>query len=64
MENRLTEIEMTLAHQQKMIDELNEVIIDQAKEISALQNKTRILKESMNQEFMKKDEDETPPPHY
>jgi SlyX protein len=64
MENRLTEIEMTLAHQQKMIDELNDVIIEQSKEIAALQNKTRVLKESMDQSIMKKEEDETPPPHY
>ena len=64
MENRLMDIEMTLAHQQKMLDELNEVVISQAKEIEALKVKAKVLKESMNQEFMKKDEDETPPPHY
>ena len=64
MEDRLTDIEITIAHQQKMIDELNDVIISQGKEIDALKHKAMLLKESMNQEFMKKEEEETPPPHY
>lgn len=64
MEDRLIEIEMTLTHQQQMIDELNEVVIEQAKEINALKIKAKLLKESMNQQMIKKEEDETPPPHY
>ena len=48
MEDKLIDIEITLAHQQKMIDELNEVIIEQGKEIESLKVKARILKESMN----------------
>lgn len=61
---RLIDIETTLAHQQRMIDELNEVIIEQGKEITALKKKTKLLKESMNQQLVKNLEDETPPPHY
>lgn len=64
MENKIIDIEITLAHQQKMIDELNDVVIEQGKEIESLKVKARVLKETMSQQLMKNEEDETPPPHY
>ncbi len=64
VEDRFIELETKLAHQEKMLDELNEVIIAQGKEIDALKDKTRIMKESMNQEPIKDSAEETPPPHY
>lgn len=64
MEDRITELETKMTHQEKMIDELNDVVIQQGKEIEALKVKARVLKESMSQQLLKNEEDETPPPHY
>lgn len=64
MEERIKEIEMQIAHQQRMIDELNEVVFEQSKEIEALKRNAKILKESISQQLVKDFAEETPPPHY
>ena len=64
LDNRLTEIEIVLANQEKMLDELNEVVIKQGKTIDALIKQTKLLKESIPQDFVKPLSEETPPPHY
>ncbi|MCV6599377.1 MAG: SlyX family protein [Alphaproteobacteria bacterium] len=64
MEDRIKELEMQISHQQKIIDELSDVVFEHSKEILNLKNKTELLKESMNQQLVKDFAEETPPPHY
>ncbi len=64
LENRLMEIEMALANQEKMLDDLNEVIIRQGKIIDALEKQTKLIKEALPQDIVKPLNEEVPPPHY
>ena len=62
---RLTSIETALAHQQKALDELSEVAINQGKLIDSLVRQNAWLKEALlEQEIVKPLSEETPPPHY
>ncbi len=64
LEDRITEIEIVLTNQEKMLDDLNEVVIRQEKTIDVLVKQIKQLKESMPQDFVKPASEETPPPHY
>lgn len=64
LESRLIEIETALANQEKMLDDLNEVIIKQGKIIDNLTKQTKLIKESLPQDLVKPLSEETPPPHY
>ncbi len=63
-EERFINIEMLLTEQQKMLDDLNDVIIFQQKEIQALKKEHKILKDLINDANVKALSEETPPPHY
>lgn len=65
-ESRLVEIEMALANLERTVDDLNEVIIRQGKDISILQKQNHYLIEALknSQNAVKPLEEETPPPHY
>ena len=64
LENRLIEIEMALANQEKVIDDLNEIDIQQGKVLDALAKQVKLIKETMPQDVVKPLNEETPPPHY
>jgi len=66
MEDKITEIETMLAYQQKVIDELNEVVSEQTKDIMSLKNRLNATQKSLEEanSRIKDIEDETPPPHY
>lgn len=64
LEERLIEIEMALANQEKMLDDLNYVVINQGKIIDNLVKQTKLIKDSLPQDLVKPLEEETPPPHY
>ncbi len=64
LEERLIAIETALANQEKIVDDLNEVIIKQGKIIDELVKQTRLIKDSLPQDFVKPLSEETPPPHY
>lgn len=65
LEQRLMEIEMTIANQEKVIDELNEVVIEQSKMIDKLLKQNLFLADLIkNEEGVKPLSEETPPPHY
>ena len=64
LENRLIEIEMALANQEKVIDDLNEIVIQQGKVLDAFAKQVKLIKETMPQDFVKPLNEETPPPHY
>ena len=61
---QLIEIEMMLAHQQKAIDELSEMVIKHGKVIDHLQKQTDMLQTALEGDIVKPLSEETPPPHY
>lgn len=65
-EERFIDIEMALSNLERMVEDLNDVIIQQGKDISFLQKQNRLLIETIknNQSTVKALEEETPPPHY
>jgi len=65
MEKRLIEIEKRIAFQDNAIAELNLAIIAQQKHIKALETQLKSFKDQVSAgDLVKKQEDETPPPHY
>lgn len=64
LEERLIDIEMAIANQQKVIDDLNDVIIKQGKLIDMLGKENKFLLSIVNDDGVKPLSEETPPPHY
>lgn len=64
LEERLIAIEITLTNQERIIDDLNQVIIEQGKKIDFLQKQNKLLFERLDSETVKPLSEETPPPHY
>ena len=64
LEERLIEIETALANLEKTVDELNEVIVRQDKEIETLKKSHKYIAELVEAEVVKPLSEETPPPHY
>jgi uncharacterized coiled-coil protein SlyX len=65
-EQRLVDIEMAISNLERTVDDLNEVIIRQGKDIAFLQKQNHYLAEALRntQSVVKPLEEETPPPHY
>lgn len=64
LEDRLIEIESALANLEKVVDELNEVVIKQAKELDFLKKSNKYITQLVEVEVVKPLSEETPPPHY
>ncbi len=64
IENRLIDIEMAIANLQRVVDDLNDVVIKQGKAIDLLQKENKVLASMVNNENVKPLSEETPPPHY
>jgi len=64
LEDRLIEIESALANLEKLVDELNEVVIKQAKELDFLKKSNKYIAQLVEEEVVKPLSEETPPPHY
>lgn len=64
LDARLIAIESSLAVAEKVIDELNEVVIEQGKKIDVLVRQNRYLLSCLNDGAVKPQAEETPPPHY
>lgn len=64
IEERFMTIESAVAHSQRMIDEINEVVIEQAKKIDALIKHNMEIIAMFNQNEIRPLSEETPPPHY
>ena len=63
-EERLINIEIALANQERIIEDLNQVIISQGKQLYLLQKQTEMLVERLENGDVKPLSEETPPPHY
>lgn len=64
IEERFVNIEMIIANQERVIDDLNQVIIEQGKMIAALQKQNLYFLTQLDQDAIKPLSEETPPPHY
>jgi len=65
LDKRLIEIETIIAHQQKMLDDINHVLLEQNKIIDRLLKQNKYLSELIeNNSVVKPLNEETPPPHY
>ena len=64
LEQRKINIETALACQEKMLDEINQVVIEQAKMIDRLKLENQYLLDNLQREVVKPLSEETPPPHY
>ena len=64
IENRLIDIETAIANQDKIIDDLNQVVIMQGKQIDNLIKQNQYLLSVLEDETVKPLSEETPPPHY
>lgn len=64
--DRFVDIEMAISNLERMVEDLNEVIIRQGKDIAFLQKQNHYLTEALRnaQSTVKPEEEETPPPHY
>lgn len=64
IEDRLIDIEMAIANLQRIVDDLNDVVIQQGKTIDLLQKENKLLATMINSDNVKPLSEETPPPHY
>ena len=64
MDDRITELETKIAHQEKLLDELNEVVTGQWRDIDILKKKFVLLNEMIQQLDGKSSEADAPPPHF
>jgi len=67
MTERLADLEVQLTHQQRQLDELNELVYSQQQTLDIVSAELRQIKEQLQivlPSLTKEPEDETPPPHY
>jgi len=65
MQERLIELERKISYQDKLLQELNEVIFAMSKRLDQLESRQKALNDRLaNGNIVKHLEDETPPPHY
>mgnify|MGYP000820571007 CR=1 FL=1 len=64
LEERLVAIEVALANQERIVDDLNSVVIEQGKIIDKLVKQNQYLLNAIANDTVKPLSEETPPPHY
>ncbi|MBP5399943.1 MAG: SlyX family protein [Alphaproteobacteria bacterium] len=64
LEKRLVDIEINLTNQEKMLDELSDIIAEQAKTLDILKKQHEQLLRLWQENSVKPQNEETPPPHY
>ena len=62
-EERFIKIEMAIAEHEKVIEDLNQVIIEQGKAIDRLIKQNQFLLNALDENTVKPLSEETPPPH-
>lgn len=67
MDEKITDLEIRITHQEHHIEELDKVIIEQQKLIDRLNERLLFLEKrikNVTENNIKRPEDEAPPPHY
>ena len=64
MEDRLTDIEIALSEQERMIDDLSSEVLRLSKLVAALEKQVERLKAEREETLVKPLSEEPPPPHY
>ncbi len=65
MEDRMTAVEKKAAFQEHLLTQLNDALVNQQKKIMTLEQRVHALKDQLSsRDFVKRQEDEIPPPHY
>ena len=66
LETRVTDLEIQLTHQERTIDELNEVVTDQQRLLRKMETELAMVREQLlvAPSLVKETVDEEPPPHY
>ena len=64
MEKRLTEIEIYLAEQERVLEDLNTEVLRLSKQVGFLEKQIEQLKAEKEETLVKPLSEETPPPHY
>ena len=67
MELRIVDLEMRFMHQESTLQELNDVVISQQKQIDELSREVDLLKKQIkawSPSLIRDPSEETPPPHY
>ena len=64
MEDRIIELETRVAHQAKLLHELDEVVQDFGKLLDAISKRLRRVEEEQLQRRDEMEPHNTPPPHY
>ncbi len=62
--SRIDALEMLIAHQERSLAELNEVVASQWRKIDALDRLILQLREELQNSLPARDAPEPPPPHY
>lgn len=63
-EERLVNIEIAIANQERIIEDLNQVIIYQGNMLDKLTKQNQYLISTIGQDTVRPQNEETPPPHY
>ena len=65
MQQRMIELERKISYQDKLLQELNEVIVALNKRLDKLESRQKTMTDQLTSgNLVKRQEDETPPPHY
>ncbi len=64
LEKRLVDIEVFLANQERILDDLNAEVLRLSRLLSLLDQKIEALKDRSAEALVKPLSEETPPPHY
>jgi len=64
MQERLTNIEMALSEQERMLDDLNTEVLRLSKLVAIMEKQIEQLKAEKEETLVKPLSEETPPPHY
>ena len=64
MTDRITELEMYVASQEKTVDELSDEVFRLSKQVTEMEKQIKRLVDSIDKTNVKPFSEETPPPHY
>ncbi len=63
-DSRIEDLQVRLAHHEKMLADLNEIVTSQWSRIDLLERQVRALLEDLRNIAPQREGDEPPPPHY